>query len=112
MGIDLSRLEGNLKIEVYTDASLGKVEEGSPQAGFIVSIKDEKGRHCPIIWKSRCLKRIAHSTIETEALALIEGAEGGMLVSEWWKEIWKTEIGQSDKYEIESGYCVYKRIVG
>ena len=77
-----------------------------------MSIRDEKGRHCPIIWKSRCLKRIVHSTIETEALALIEGAEGGMLVSEWWKEIWKTEIGQSDKYEIESGYCVYKRIVG
>ena len=35
----------------------------------------------------------ARSTIEAEALALIEGAEGGMLVSEWWKEICKTEIG-------------------
>ena len=93
MGILLSRLEGNLEIEVYTDASLGKVEEGNLEGGFIVSIRNEKGRHCPIIWKSRCLKRIARSTIEAEALALIEGAERGMLVNEWWKEIWKTEIG-------------------
>jgi len=91
MGVCLSHLKGDLEIEVYTDASLGKVEEGSPQAGFIVSMRDEKGRHCPIIWKSRCLKRIARSTIESEALALIEGAERRMLVSEWWKEIWKTE---------------------
>ena len=73
--------------EVYTDASFGNEGEGKSQIGYIISLKDDEGKRCPIQWKSMKAKRVAKSTLEAEALSLGEGAEAGVYLNKIWEEI-------------------------
>ena len=86
--VEMERIEeGKEVLEVYSDASFGNVGEGQSQIGYIVSLKDTRGRKCPILWKSVRAKRVAKSTIEAEALSLGEAAETAVYLKEIWKEI-------------------------
>src|SRR5215469_13202364 len=60
---------------------------GSPQGGYIVSLMDEEGLICPIMWKSHLIKRKVQSTMEAETTSLIEVIEGGILIKQLWKEL-------------------------
>ena len=70
--------------EVYCDASLGNVDEGKSQIGYIISLKDETGKRCPIFWKSVRAKRVARSATDAEALSLIEAAEMVTYLNHLW----------------------------
>ena len=77
-----NKLRGKIIIETYKDASFGNVKDGNSQIGFVVGIRDEWGRRCPIFWKSRKRQRVAKSTIEAEAIGLNEGLEMAIYVRE------------------------------
>ena len=87
VGIWLAKFKEKVEIEVFTDASYGNSIDDSPQIGYIVAVRDNEGNRCPIVWKSKCVRRVARSTIEAEALELIEGIEVGIFLSECLLEI-------------------------
>lgn len=71
--------ESNLKIILFTDASLGNVSNGTGSTGaYILWIMDQNGNCCPISWQANKIKRVVRSTIAAEALSLQEGIEAGI----------------------------------
>lgn len=97
-GIKLERLIGKVNVEIFTDASFGREEGEKSQLGFIVTLVDESGNRCPLIWKSMVSKRVTPSTLSAEVKAAREGVEWGMYVRELWKEITGEEVEESVLY--------------
>ena len=84
-GVVIDELEEeNTYWEAYSDASLGNVEDGHTQIGYIISVTDGKKR-CPIWWKSRKSRRVAKSTIEADGVG--EAIEGVVYFNSLWEEI-------------------------
>ena len=79
--------EKNVYWEIYADASFGNIENGRTQIGYLISLVEDEGKKCPIWWKSRKAKRVAKSTIEAEALSVVEAIEGGIYFNHLWDEI-------------------------
>ena len=74
------------------------------QIGYIVSIKDDEGNICPVMWKSKVAKRITRSTLDAETLAMEEGLENGIWIGRIWEEIYGkkvTVIGCTDSKNLE-----------
>jgi hypothetical protein len=64
------------KMLVFTDASLGNLNDGTGSTGaHILWIVDNEGKCCPITWCANKIKRVVRSTIAAEALSLQEGLE-------------------------------------
>ena len=69
----LTSLE-DLKIVVFSDASLGNINDVAGSTGaFIVWLMDNTGQCCPIAWKAHKIKRVVRSTLAAETLSLEEG---------------------------------------
>ena len=85
--LNIAKLRGDVYWEVFCDAALGNINEGQSQIGYIVSLKDDSGRVCPIQWKSNRAKRVARSATEAEALSLMEAADMVRYLNEVWTEI-------------------------
>ena len=47
-------------LEVFSDASVVNVDEGKSQIGYVTGLVDEKRGKCPVTWKSKTGKRVAH----------------------------------------------------
>ena len=63
---------------VFTDASLGNINDGTGSTGaYIVWLADETELCCPLVWHASKIKRVARSTIAAKALSLQEGLEAG-----------------------------------
>ena len=59
----------NLKIVVFTGASLGNINEGLGSTGaYIVWMMNKTGNCCPIAWKSHKIRRVVRSTLATEMM--------------------------------------------
>ena len=55
-----------LKMVVFTDASLGNINEGTGSTGaFIIWVMDKTGNCCPIAWNAHKIKRVVRSTLGT-----------------------------------------------
>ena len=68
-------LTGNIHLQCYSDASFANMSDCKSQCGFIIFVADEDGKRCPIMWKSRKIRRVVGSTLAAETLALVEVAE-------------------------------------
>ena len=62
-------------IEVYTDAAYRNLANDGSQGGYLIFLKDETGKRCPISWQSKRLDKVIDSVLGAEALALVEGAK-------------------------------------
>ena len=83
----LTSLE-DLKIVVFTDASLGNINDGAGSTGaFIVWLMDNTGQCCPIVWNAHKIKRVVRSTLAAETLSLEEGLEAGFYYREMLENI-------------------------
>ena len=79
-----------LKIAVFTDASLGNINEGTGSTGaFIIWLKDNTGQCCPIAWNAHKIKRVVRSTLAAETLSLQEGLEA----SYYYREMLESVLG-------------------
>ena len=68
----------DLKTIVFTDASLGNINDGTGSTGaYIILLSDRSGLCCPLAWHASKIKRVVRSTIAAEALSLQEGLEAG-----------------------------------
>ena len=68
-------LTGNIHLQCYSDASFANMSDCKSQCGFMIFIADEEGKRCPVMWKSRKIRRVVGSTLAAETLALVEVAE-------------------------------------
>ena len=73
-------LTGNIHVEGFSDASFANLSDCHSQGGFIIFIVDENGKRCPIMWKSKKIRRVVHSTLAAETLALVDLAESAYYV--------------------------------
>ena len=74
--VNMGRLKkDSIHMEVYSDASFGNVKGGKSWIGYMIGLRGSRGIRCPLAWKSRVGKRVAHSTIEAEAIGLGEALE-------------------------------------
>ena len=69
-------------LKTYTDASLNNLPNGGSQGGTITFLCDSFNRCCPLSWSSTKIKRVVRSTLAAETLALVEGSETAMYLSE------------------------------
>ena len=79
-------------IEVYTDAAYRNLANDGSQGGYLIFLKDETGKSCPISWQSKRLDKVIDSVLGAEALALVEGAKQGIYLAAMLKQI----IGHAD----------------
>lgn len=77
-----------LRIVVFTDASLGNINEGLGSTGaYIVWLMDQTGKCCPIAWNAHKIKRVVRSTLAAEMLSLGEGLEAAFYYRQMLEEI-------------------------
>ena len=93
-GIDLKlpyqKLQGNLKIVVYTDASFGNLTDGSSQGAYLIFLVGNNDWCNLLSWQSKRLKRIARSFLAAaEAIVMLDGLEATSYISEPLKETYK-----------------------
>ncbi|KAK6191184.1 hypothetical protein SNE40_002922 [Patella caerulea] len=68
--------KSELKLVLYTDASLGNLNNGlGSTAAHILWLVDSNHNSCPISWHSAKIKRVVRSTLAAEMLSLQEGLE-------------------------------------
>ena len=80
-------LTGNVYLECYSDASFANLSDCGSQGGFIIFLADESGNKCPIMWKSRKVRRVVKSTLAAETLALLEVAESAYYIGKILEDI-------------------------
>ena len=80
-------LTGEIHLLCYSDASFANLSSCHSQGGFIIFLCDERGRRCPIMWKSRKIRRVVHSTLAAETLSLVEAAESAYYIREILEDI-------------------------
>ena len=65
-------------IWVYSDASLGNLDCGGTQAGYVIFLAGTKGKNL-ISWRSQKLRRVVKSTLSAEAMACGNGLDAAVL---------------------------------
>ena len=63
--LDLS----SVVVRCYSDASFNNLPNGGSQGGYIIFLEDNKGRCCPVEWRSNKIKRVVRSALAAESLA-------------------------------------------
>lgn len=85
--IFLPILTEGLYLECYSDASFANLSDCGSQGGLMVFLSDTRGKRCPIMWKSRKIRRVVKSTLAAETMALLEVAECGYYVGRILEDI-------------------------
>ena len=97
-----------LKIVVFTDASLGNINEGTGSTGaYIVWLMDNTGQCCPIAWNAHKIKRVVRSTLAAETLGLEEGLEA----SYYYREMLASMLGVKPRTVMIEAYVDNKSII-
>ena len=74
-------------LNVNSDASFANLSDCGSQGELIVFLADSKGNRCPVMWKSRRIRRIIKSTLAAETMALLEAAESGCYIGRLFEDI-------------------------
>ena len=76
----------DVELLLFSDASHGNLANDGSQGGHVVFLKGKNGKINPVTWQSKKIRRIARSTMASEALALMDGIDCvtsiGMLLNE------------------------------
>ena len=81
----------NWKIEIFTDAAWHNLEETGSTGGKVILIKGG-GKSFPITWSANRIKRVCHSSMAAEILAMNEGLKDGQFVREVINEMTGVEV--------------------
>ena len=72
--------KNELKLVVFSDASLGNMPNGGSQGGYLILLVGESGKFSPIWCNSKKIRRVVRSTLAAETLALAEGIDNGIFL--------------------------------
>ena len=80
-------LREGVYLECYSDASFANLGDCGSQGGFVIFLADKDGHRCPIVWKSRKVRRVVKSTLAAETLALLDVAENAFYIRKILEDI-------------------------
>ena len=80
-------LQKPLHLQCFSDASFANLSDLGSQCGYIIFLADNYGSRCPILWKSRKIRRIVKSTLAAETMALLEAAESAYYIGKMIEDI-------------------------
>ncbi|CAG2226054.1 unnamed protein product [Mytilus edulis] len=64
----------NIELILYTDASYANLSDRvSSAGGYVIFLRGQNGKNCPISWSSKKIRRVVKSTLAAEALSLVDG---------------------------------------
>ena len=72
--------KNELKLVVFSDASLRNMPNGGSQGGYLILLVGEPGKFSPIWWNSKKIRQVVRSTLVAETLALAEGMDNGIFL--------------------------------
>jgi hypothetical protein len=79
-------------IAVFVDASFASNRDGSSQIGYIVCLRDARGK-CNVIHSSSTKsKRVARSTLTAEIFALLDGFDCGYVLKVWLERLFNKSL--------------------
>ena len=87
VSVFLHVLRGAVHLECYSDASFANLGDCGSQGGFVIFLADENGSRCPLMWKSRKVRRVVKSTLAAETLALLDAAESAFYIRKILEDI-------------------------
>ena len=100
--------ESELMIVVFTDASLGNINEGTGSTwASIIWLMDHSGSCCPITWNAHKIKCVVRSTLAAEALSLEEGLEASF----YYREMLENILGLKPRSIIIEAYVDNKSVI-
>ena len=76
-----------LKLLVFSDASLGNLADGGTQGGNIIFLQGTEGKCSPISWKSKRIRRVVRSTLAAETVAMTEALDDALYISTLFTEL-------------------------
>ena len=66
----------NLNLITFSDASHANLSDGySSAGGYIIYLANNQGKSCPLSWGSKKIRRVVHSTLAAETLALVQAVD-------------------------------------
>ena len=89
--LQYQKLQGDLKLVVYTDASFGNLNDGGSQGAYLIFFVASNGCCNLLSWQSKRLKRIARSSLAAETIAMLDGLDATLYISELLKETYKND---------------------
>ena len=82
------KLDGNIKLFAYTDASFANLKNGGSQGSYLIFLVGENGLCNLLSWQSKKLKRVARSSLTAETLAMLDGVEASLYIRDLFKELY------------------------
>ena len=73
--LNFNDLGEQLELVLFSDASLGNLEDGGSQGGYVIFLKGTNGKTNPVSWQSKKIRRVVRSTLASEALSLADGVD-------------------------------------
>ena len=65
----------DVELLLFSDASYCNLVNDGSQGGFVIFLKGQNGKVNPVTWQSKRIRRVARSTLASEALALVDGID-------------------------------------
>ena len=69
------------QLECHSDASFGNLTDSGSQGAFVIFLRDETGKRCPLFWQTKTIRHVVKSTVSAETLALLDCAEAAVYVN-------------------------------
>ena len=76
----------NIRLGVFSDASLANLPNGSSQGGNIICRLGENGKASPLSWKTKKIRQIVKSTLTGEALAISNAVDAAVFLAGLYSE--------------------------
>ena len=77
----------NIRLGVFSDASLANLPDGGSQGGNIICLLGENGKASPVSWQSKKIRRIVRSTLTGEALAMSDAVDAAVFLAGLYSEL-------------------------
>ena len=75
VSLNFHDLGKDVELLLFSDASYGNLTNDGSQGGHTIFLKGSNGKINPVTWQSKRIRRIARSTLASEALALVDGLD-------------------------------------
>ena len=80
------------KLVVYSDASLGNLQDGGSQGAHVIFLAGPDQLMSPICWNSKKTRRVVRSTLAAETLAMADAIDTAVWIANLYSEFLKINL--------------------
>ena len=85
--LNFNDLGKQVELLLFSAASFGNLSDDGSQGGYAIFLRGENGKINPVTWQSKRIRRVARSTLASEALALVDGVDCIISIAMLFNEI-------------------------